>query len=77
MHLKFVCCQQIVCCFSVKIWVASLHYVCSFVKLYMELVYPSLIIDLCAVVVLHHQNSIGYSTSIFRNHNLESFSILA
>ncbi len=35
------------CCFSVKIWVVSLHYVCSFVKLYMELVYP--IIGYCFV----------------------------
>ena len=37
----------------------------------------SLIIALCAVLVLRHRNSIGYSTSIFRNHNLESFRILA
>ena len=27
--------------------------------------------------MLRHRNRIGYSTSIFRNHNLESFSILA
>ncbi len=27
--------------------------------------------------MLRHRNSIGYSTSIFRNHNLESFRILA
>ncbi len=33
--------------FLSKIWVVSLHYVCSFVKLYMELVYP--IIDYCSV----------------------------
>ena len=37
----------------------------------------SLIIALCAVLVLRHRNRIGYSTSIFRNHNLESFRILA
>ena len=37
----------------------------------------SLIIALCAVLVLRHWNRIGYSTSIFRNHNLESFRILA
>ena len=59
--------------FLSKIWVVSLHCVCPFVKLYIELVYP--IIDYCSVC--SHQNSIGYSTSIFRNHNLESFCILA
>ncbi len=37
----------------------------------------SLIIALCAVLVLHHQNSIGDLTSVLRNHNLESFHILA
>ena len=39
----------------------------------------SLIIALCAVLVLpvRHRNRIGYSTSIFRNHNLESFHISA
>ena len=37
----------------------------------------SLIIALCAVLVLRHRNRIGCSTSIFRNHNLESFRILA
>ena len=33
--------------FLSKIWFVSLHYVCSFVKLYIELVYP--IIDYCSV----------------------------
>ena len=33
----------------------------------------SLIIALCAVVVLRRQNWMGNSTSIFKNHNLESF----
>ncbi len=47
MHLNILCCQQTVCCFSVKNMGASLHYVRSFVKLYMELVYP--IIDYCSV----------------------------
>ena len=36
-----------------------------------------LIIALCAVLVLCHRNCIGYSTSIFRNHNLESLHTLA
>ena len=33
----------------------------------------SLIIALCAVLVLRHRNRMGNSTSIFKNHNLESF----
>ena len=33
----------------------------------------SLIIALCAVLVLCHRNRMGNSTSIFKNHNLESF----
>ncbi len=37
----------------------------------------SLIIALCAVLVLRHWNRIGDSTSIVRNHNMESFCILA
>jgi len=43
----------------------------------MELVYP--IIDYCSVCSsgAASSNGIGYSTSIFRNHNLESFRILA
>ena len=34
----------------------------------------SLIIALCAVLVLCHRNRMGNSTSIFKNHNLESYS---
>ncbi len=37
----------------------------------------SLIFAVCAVLVLRHRNRIGDSTSLFRNHNLESFRILA
>ncbi len=61
--------------FLSKIWVVSLHYVCSFAKLYMELVYP--IIDYCSVCSsgAAHRNRIGYSTSIFRNHNLDSWRV--
>ena len=33
----------------------------------------SLIIALCAVLVLRHRNRMGNSTSIFKHHNLESF----
>ena len=41
MHLKFLCCQQTVrCCYVKKKWFASLYYICSFVKLYIYLVYP-------------------------------------
>ena len=33
----------------------------------------SLNIAMCAVLVLRHRNRMGNSTSIFKNHNLESF----
>ncbi len=62
--------------FLSKIWVASLHYVCL-CKVYPIWYIQSLILTLCAVLVLCHINHIGDSTSIFRNHNLESFCISA
>ena len=45
--LNFYAASKCFAAFLSKIWVVSLHYVCSFVKLYMELVYP--IIDYCSV----------------------------
>ena len=78
MHLKFLCCQQMFLCFSVKNMgckpTLCLLFLWSCIwNWYIQ----SLIIALCAVLVLRHRNRIGYSTSIFRNHNLESFRILA
>jgi len=46
--------------FLSKIWVVSLHYVCSFVKLYIELVYP--MIDYCSVC------SSGLRLSVLKSH---------
>ncbi len=45
--LNFYAASKCFAAFLSKIWVVSLHYVCSYVKLYMELVYP--LIDYCSV----------------------------
>ena len=75
--LIFLRCQQMFRGFSVK----NMGCKPTLCLLFCEVVYgtgiQSLIIALCAVLVLHHRNRIGYSTFIFRNHNFESFSILA
>ncbi len=47
MHLKFLRCQQMFCCFSVKNMDCKPTLCLLFVKLYMELVYP--IIDYCSL----------------------------
>ncbi len=54
MHLKFLRCQQMFCCFSVKSKPTSSLLFCEVV----------LIIALCAVLVSNHRNRIGDSTSI-------------
>ncbi len=75
MHLKFLRCQQMFCCFSVK----NMGCKPTLCLLFCEVVYRTGISNhwLLLCVQFYHQNHNGNSTSIFRNHNLESFRILA
>ena len=78
MHLNFLHCQQMFCCFSCQYNQLQAYIMSAFLSSCISNWYiQSLIIALSAVLLLRHQNLIGDSTSILRNHNLESFSISA